>query len=230
MPKQTPASAHAPAAALVCEVTSREPAEQERQFAAFTQRPSVKAGITIASWNNRRFRNANINELVKDLSDQGAKASSGDFSRLESMLAIQAHTLDALFNEYAVLAQLNIREHLPASESFMRLALKAQSQCRATIETLATVKNPPAVAFVKQANIASGHQQVNNGVGSTARGTSIQANELLESHERLERRTSQEASFGNSKMATLEAIHGTKNAGRKAGVEPEQLEARREVA
>jgi hypothetical protein len=45
----------------------------------------------------------------------------------------------------------------------MRLAFKAQSQCRATLETLATIKNPP-VLFAKQANIAAGHQQVNNGI------------------------------------------------------------------
>ena len=28
-------------------------------------------------------------------------------------------------------------------DRYMRLALKAQAQCRATLETLATVKNPP---------------------------------------------------------------------------------------
>ena len=43
----------------------------------------------------------------------------------------------------------------------MRLALKAQGQCRATLETLATIKNPPVV-FARQANIAQGPQQVNN--------------------------------------------------------------------
>jgi hypothetical protein len=36
------------------------------------------------------------------------------------------------------------------------LALKAQSQCRATLETLAAIKNPQPVAFVRQANIAHG--------------------------------------------------------------------------
>jgi hypothetical protein len=44
----------------------------------------------------------------------------------------------------------------------MRLALKAQGQCRATLETLAAIKNPPVV-FAKQRNISHGHQQVNNG-------------------------------------------------------------------
>jgi hypothetical protein len=43
----------------------------------------------------------------------------------------------------------------------MRLALKAQGQCRATVETIATIKNPPVV-FAKQVNITSGPQQVNN--------------------------------------------------------------------
>src|SRR3546814_4081215 len=59
-------------------------------------------------------------------------------------------------------AAMNIETHLPATEQYMRLALKAQSQARTTIETLAEVKNPKAVAFVKQANIAN-NQQVNNG-------------------------------------------------------------------
>jgi len=44
----------------------------------------------------------------------------------------------------------------------MRLALRAQSQCRATLETLAVIKNPTTVAYVRQANIANGPQQVNN--------------------------------------------------------------------
>ena len=30
-------------------------------------------------------------------------------------------------------------------ESFMRMALKAQNQCRMTLKTLATIKNPSAV-------------------------------------------------------------------------------------
>jgi transposase InsO family protein len=53
----------------------------------------------------------------------------------------------------------------------MRLALKAQSQCRATVEALAEMKNPKPVAYVQQANIANGPQQVNNnGVPFASRG------------------------------------------------------------
>lgn len=42
------------------------------------------------------------------------------------------------------------------------MALRAQSQCRATWETLSTVQNPPIAGYVRQTNITHGHQQVNN--------------------------------------------------------------------
>lgn len=48
-------------------------------------------------------------------------------------------------------------------EAFLGLALKAQAQSRATILTLVDLKYPRQVAFVKQANIANGAQQMNNG-------------------------------------------------------------------
>ena len=56
---------------------------------------------------------------------------------------------------------MNMDEYIEATERYMRLALKAQGQCRATLETLAAIKNPPVV-FARQANFANGPQQVNN--------------------------------------------------------------------
>jgi hypothetical protein len=44
----------------------------------------------------------------------------------------------------------------------MQLALKAQNQSRATLQALVQLKQPSQITFVKQANIAQGHQQVNN--------------------------------------------------------------------
>jgi hypothetical protein len=65
-------------------------------------------------------------------------------------------------------------------DPYLRLALKAQTQCRATLETLATIKNPPII-YAKQANFANGHQQVNNGVPPTTHTgeTKNQQNEPL---------------------------------------------------
>ena len=63
-------------------------------------------------------------------------------------------------------------------EVLMRLALKAQSQARATAETLALMKNP--MPYIKQANIANGPQQVNNGNPASAGKNQSPPNELLE--------------------------------------------------
>jgi len=76
------------------------------------------------------------------------------------MLTAQVHTLDAIFNNMARRA-INA-EYMGSLESYLKLALRAQSQARATWETLSATKNPPMVGYVKQANIAQGHQQVNN--------------------------------------------------------------------
>ena len=57
---------------------------------------------------------------------------------------------------------------------YKRQALKAQAQCRATLEALAEIKNPRPVAFVKQANISGGHQQVNNGMQPAQQAGSAQ--------------------------------------------------------
>lgn len=209
-------------------VTSHDPVEIEKQAAAWTLLPSVKAGMTIAYWRPVQFKEAGINEVVEELSAQGAKAADGDFRRLECMLAIQAHTLDSMFNELAALAHRNLTVNFGAAETFMRLALKAQSQCRATVESLAIVKNPPGVAFVKQANIAAGHQQVNN--GTPARGNPFQSNEVLEAHERLEQRAPQAAGIGDSTLATLGAIDRPKVEARQGQSKSERTKARGKIA
>jgi hypothetical protein len=54
--------------------------------------------------------------------------------RPEAMLLMQAHTLDEIFNALARDAASNIGTNRPAVETCLKLALKAQSQCRTTIE------------------------------------------------------------------------------------------------
>jgi hypothetical protein len=125
------------------------------------------------------------------------------------MLMTQAHTLDAIFNELARRAASNMGEYMNAMERYLRLALKAQSQCRATLETLATIKNPPVI-YAKQANIANGPQQVNNGTPPAHAGgkTAIEPNKLLE-HEhgqRLDTETTGAAIGADKGLETVGAI------------------------
>jgi DNA-binding transcriptional MerR regulator len=132
--------------------------------------------------------------------------------RPEAMLAAQAHSLDAIFTSLARRAHLNMGEYVNAADRYMRLALKAQSQCRATIETLAAIKNPPMV-IARQANIAHGPQQVNNGEPTRTREIQSEPSKLLEqTHgERLDTRTTGQASGADSAMATMGAQHRAKD-------------------
>lgn len=129
---------------------------------------------------------------------------------LEEMLLTQAVALNTVFGELSRRAALNLGEYMQATETYLRLALKAQAQCRATIETLAEIRNPRPVAFVKQANIAHGPQQVNNAPPPLAHGkTEKSANELLEhKHEQwLDTGTPGTSGGDDPAMATLAKVH-----------------------
>jgi hypothetical protein len=91
-----------------------------------------------------------------------SKVQTGDLSEIEETLIAQTVTLNAIFNTMARRAALNMGAHLQATETYMRMALKAQAQSRATMETLAEIKYPKSDTFVKQQNNAY-QQQVNNG-------------------------------------------------------------------
>jgi hypothetical protein len=102
-----------------------------------------------------------ITGLLEAIKEKVKAVQCGDMSGMEEMLVSQAHALDALFQNLANRAMR--QEHLRPFEGMMKIALRTQSQCRATIETLSNVKNPrQAVLLARQANIAE-VQQVNNG-------------------------------------------------------------------
>jgi len=181
-------------------------------------RPSVRAGVTAQSFS-RVFGELELNSLIEELAAQVKLTADGDLRRAEAMLVAQAHSLEAIFHELARRAALNMGEYINAAETFMRLALKAQSQCRATIETLALMKNPQPVTFVRQANVAHGPQQVNNvpqpasDGASRARESESPPNKLLEQQhgQRLEPGAAQATVGVDSAMATLATVNGPAN-------------------
>ena len=118
-----------------------------------------------------------ITDLVDAMKRAGDLAVAGDLSRVERTLVNQMLTLDVLFDNLAQRA--GKQETFKGIEVLMRLALKAQSQARATAETLATIKNP--MPYIKQTNIANGHQQVINGQHAGAGNSQSAPNKLLES-------------------------------------------------
>jgi hypothetical protein len=155
-------------------VSPRENEDFDTAVSRTYLRPTVTATLNLQRWSDQ-FSN---NGIRSALAEEIEKVAKGEMSRIENILLCQAHTLDFLFGELAQREQC--QQHMPNFEAFMRMALKAQSQCRTTLETLANIKNPPVV-FAKQANINHGNQQVNNlpGPGSRAEKTEKQQNELL---------------------------------------------------
>lgn len=186
----------------------------DAEFAAFSDeltaravtQPEVRAARAIQRYEGDSL---DINACADELRQQIVEVQRGDMKRPEAMLIAQAHTLDALFQNLALRSYANSREgYLEAADRYMRLALRAQAQTARTIETLAELKNPRPIAFVRQANIANGPQQVNNGVPSRAGEKEIvQSKQSGGSHELLpDARASQAESRVNQELEALGEI------------------------
>lgn len=154
-----------------------------------------------------------ISEAVSELKRQTSAINQGDMTRAENMLISQAHTLDGLFAKLTSKAMH--AEHLDIFEGYMRLALKAQSQTRATLQILFELKAPRHIAFVQQANIGN-QVQVNNHVAkfdARAKKNQKPPNELLEAinEKHLDTRTASTPSRANPTVEALAEKLGTEN-------------------
>jgi hypothetical protein len=187
-----------------------EPEQARRDIARLITAPEFAAARTIQAAEGRQGYGAQLDtlELVASLRARSDKVNANDLGDVERMLANQATALQSLFVR---LAERGLCQTVvPVMESLMKLSLRAQAQCRATLETLANVKNPPVV-LARQANIAQ-QQQVNNhapAVPTRARELEPTHNELLESlpDERLDFGTQGAASGADSQLATVGTVH-----------------------
>lgn len=137
--------------------------------------PVVNAGHTIRVFE-KTLADHPFGSLVTELSRHVENVKAGNMNRPEAMLMMQAHSLDAIFNTLAQKAGANIGTHRDAAETYLRMALKAQAQCRTTLETLAEIKAPRSTQFIKQQNVAN-QQQVNNGAAAAGAAPSSPAHE-----------------------------------------------------
>lgn len=178
-----------------------------REIARTMTRPSVGAGFTVRRFNMEAGE-LPLTELIDELLVQAQLAVDGNMERSEALLIAQAHSLDAMFNSLARRAALNMGEYLDAADRYLRLALKAQSQCRATIQVLADIKNPRPVAYVQQANFGQA-VQVNNGP-APPKISENRPNELLEQQrgsEWLDGGKAGTASDGDSPVEAVGAVN-----------------------
>lgn len=97
---------------------------------------------TVRSFGRATFGDMDLTETVAVLREKVAAVQANDLSGPEATLTSQAVALDTIFNELARRAAAHLSDNLPAAEALLRLGLKAQAQCRATLQTLAELKNP----------------------------------------------------------------------------------------
>jgi hypothetical protein len=137
-----------------------------RKSARQTLQPSINAAVVMMAYQgNIVGKDVDLEELVGGLLNSFEAVKEGDMSGLEAMLVGQATALQSLFTSLTRRAQVQTSQR--NLEAFLGLALKAQAQSRATIQAVVELKYPKQVAFVKQANISHGLQQINNGIDSS---------------------------------------------------------------
>lgn len=103
--------------------------------------PVANASATTRQFAKPIFGELAITGLFEALDDEVRAVKKGDLSSQRAMLATQAFALNSIFTELARRAGANMGEYMGATESYMRLALKAQAQSRATIEALERLAN-----------------------------------------------------------------------------------------
>jgi hypothetical protein len=162
-------------------------------------------------------RTTHIDALVDELRHLTALVQDGSLQRPKAMLMAQAQALDSLFLTLCKRSLANAREgqYLEAADRYMRLALKAQSQAVRTLEVLGQLVNPRPMAFVQQANIANGPQQVNN---QPLRETSNSADQTISEASNgifTDARTPSIEGATNPPMGTLEEVQRSKDPGRQ---------------
>ena len=211
MPKRKQSHTYQPRKAIPLE-QGKTQHEDGMEYGRMLTAPEVAAYRVIRATQPKHLADEiDVPGLLATLRDHAKAASSGDLSRVEALLTNQADALQSLF---VGMVERGLRQEYHAHvESFLRLALKAQSQCRATLETLVNIKNPPLV-YAHQANLTTGPQQVNNGVWpNLARETEISQIQLSgAAHElRQDTRASGAASAIDSSLEAVASVDGAEN-------------------
>lgn len=184
--------------------------EFRKQCAQQYASPIVQASNTYLSYKHKE-ECLNYEDIAQELEAQTQALRTHDLTRIEDILMAQAQTLDLLFHKQA--RKASAQQYLNQFKVHLDMALKAQRQCRSTLEALAEIKNPKPYIQNNQAQ----YQQINNGSQTAlAREENLKSpNKLLEDktydREWMDRRT-QEATITNDKeLETMETKHRTEN-------------------
>ena len=202
----------------IIELKQRKDQTKEEALAEFNSKSEFLSTAVKESFNIGLGDDFSFQSTMQVLEQTIAQIQSGDLSKIEEMYISQAVALEVMFASLARRAKA--QEKLLQYETHMRFALKAQNQCRATLQALVQLKQPSNTTFVKQANIAQGHQQVNN----LAEKNITPQNKLLKgSYAELDTGTTTTPTGIDTTLEALGKINGRKNTGRQEKVRAERL-------
>lgn len=131
-------------------------------MARMTLAPGVRHAQIARFMSERVFGETfttSINDSTAILKEIMEAAESGDKAMSSQLLAAQAIALDSLFTELVRRSAANMGEYPDAADRYMRLALRAQSNTRTTIEAL-TKLHQPREQIVKHVHVNDGGKAV----------------------------------------------------------------------
>lgn len=206
-------------------ILKRNPGQDDLKTSTeyFLSQSTIGASTTKSLNFNGGISNENISlEYAKEVLEKSFKElQEGDLSILEEMLLSQAFALNMAFNSLSVRASR--QPDVSTMQMLMNLCFKAQNQSRATIDSLVRLKQPSSTQFIKQANIAQGHQQVNNLVEKNLNPQ----NELLkDGYAQLDTGGTPTTTGIDTAVEALEKINGSKDIRRQEKVITECLQDR----
>lgn len=164
--RKNKAKAKAPAEPKADQALKAPCREGESQFKATARAmiaPDFHHGQAAAQLFHAQLKDSGFAPGLGDYADAvtgyADKAAKGDMAFASRMLAAQAVTLDSIFAEMARRMALNMGEYLGATETYARIAMKAQAGSRQAIETLAKL-HQPREQTVRHVHVNEGGQAV----------------------------------------------------------------------
>ncbi|WP_206367701.1 hypothetical protein [Sphingomonas piscis] len=159
--RKSPGNDMKPNNALKVEQTTKETGAQA--MARKLLQPTLKNAAAASAFTGKMLGSDLELPGIGDYADHvhlaSREAANGNLIPASEILAAQAITLDSMFAELARRAALNMGEYINAAERYGRLAIKAQSNCRATLEALAKL-HQPREQTVRHVHVNEGAQAV----------------------------------------------------------------------
>jgi hypothetical protein len=130
----------------VAEVEDGRGIEQRREIAAQAIDPCVTNAAVVAAFWNGTSDGIDPQASYEAIRAQVQQVREGRLSSAEATLVGQAAALNAIFVDLAQRGHASLDRPGNAAERYLRLAMRAQNQCRETLTALAAVANRPSKA------------------------------------------------------------------------------------